>query len=42
MSHAVQDMKVSENYKGFTFCHDNPDVSMHKVIQLIFEVCEVK
>lgn len=33
--------KASENYRGFTFYHDNPDVSVHEVVRLIFEVCEV-
>ena len=36
-----KDGKASENYRGFTFYHDNPDVSVHEVVQLIFEVCEV-
>ena len=38
----AQDRKASENYRGFTFYHDNPDVSVHEVVRLIFEVCEVK
>lgn len=38
----AQGRKVSENYRGLTFYHDNPDVSVHEVVQLIFEVCEVK
>lgn len=38
----AQDRKPSENYRGLTFYHDNPDVSVHEVVRLIFEVCEVK
>ena len=38
----AQDRKASENYRGLTFYHDNPDVSVHEVVRLIFEVCEVK
>ena len=38
----AQAMKASENYRGLTFYHDNPDVSVHEVVRLIFEVCEVK
>ena len=38
----AEDGKKRENYKGFTFYQDNPDVSVHEVVQLIFEVCEVK
>ncbi|MBR1709222.1 MAG: hypothetical protein IJ719_10395 [Clostridia bacterium] len=34
--------KTKETYKGFTFFRDNPDISVHKVVQMIFEVCEVK
>ncbi len=37
-----EDRKTKETYKGFTFFRDNPDISVHKVIQMIFEVCEVK
>ena len=37
-----KDGKASENYRGFTFYHDNPDVSVHEVVRLIFEVCEVR
>ena len=38
----AQDRKPSENYRGLSFYHDNPDVSVHEVVRLIFEVCEVK
>lgn len=34
--------KVKENYRGFAFFHDNPDVTVHEVVRLIFEVCGVK
>lgn len=34
--------KVKENYKGFTFYHDNPDMSVHDVVKLIFDVCKVR
>ena len=34
--------KVREMHNGFTFFRDNPDISVHEVVQLIFEVCKVK
>lgn len=34
--------KRKETYKGVTFYRDNPDVSVHEVVKLIFDVCEVK
>lgn len=34
--------KIKETHKGVTFYRDNPDVSVHEVVKLIFEVCEVK
>ena len=34
--------KKKENYHGFTFYHDNPDISVHEVIRLIFNVCGIK
>lgn len=34
--------KVKETYKGFTFYRDNPDISVHEVVQMIFEVCKVE
>ena len=37
-----EDRKVNETYKGFSFYRDNPDVSVHDVVQMIFDVCEVK
>ena len=37
-----EDEKIKENYKGFTFYRDNPDLSVHEVVQMIFDVCEVK
>lgn len=33
--------KTREMYKGITFYHDNPDISVHEIIKLIFEVCEI-
>lgn len=35
------DGKVRETYKRITFYRDNPDVSVHEIIKMIFEVCEV-
>lgn len=37
-----EDEKTKENYKGFTFYRDNPDISVHEVVQMIFDVCKVK
>ena len=37
-----EDRKFKEIYHGFAFYRDNPDISIHKIIQMIFEVCEVK
>lgn len=34
--------KIKETHKGVTFYRDNPDVSVHEVVQMIFDVCEVK
>lgn len=34
--------KIKETHKGVTFYRDNPDVSVHEVVKMIFEVCEVK
>lgn len=31
--------KQKENYKGFQFFCDNPDVNVHNLIKLIFDVC---
>ena len=33
---------VRETYKGFTFYRDNPALSVHEIVQLIFNVCEVR
>ena len=38
----VVDRKVKETYKGVSFYRDNPDVSIHEVVQMIFDVCVVK
>ena len=37
-----QNKKVKENYKGFAFFRDNPDVTIHEIVEMIFEVCDVK
>lgn len=37
-----REKKIKENYKGFTFYRDNPDISVHEVVQMVFDVCEVK
>ena len=37
-----KERKIEETYKGFSFYRDNPDVSVHKVVQMIFDVCEIK
>lgn len=34
--------KKKETYRGFIFYHDNPDVNVHDVVKLIFDVCGVK
>lgn len=31
-----------ESYKGFDFYHDNPDLTVHTVVKLILDTCEVK
>jgi len=36
------DKKSKDKYSGFTFFRDNPDLSVHTVVQMILEVCEVK
>jgi len=38
----AEDKKTKERYKGVTFFRENPDVSVHEVVKMIFEVCEVK
>lgn len=38
----VDDGKTKETYKGITFYRDNPDISVHEVVKLIFEVCDVR
>ena len=37
-----EDKKTKETYKGFTFFRDNPDISVHEVVEMILEVCDVK
>ncbi len=36
-----EDKKAKETYKGVTFYKDNPDISVHEIIKIIFEVCKV-
>lgn len=33
--------KKQENYRGFQFFRDNPDINVHEMIKLIFDVCGV-
>ena len=33
--------KTKENYKNVSFYQDNPDVSVHEIVQMIFDVCKV-
>ena len=37
-----EEQKSKENYKGVIFYHDNPDLNVHDVVKLIFDVCGVK
>ena len=37
-----EERKNKENYKGITFFRDNPDVFVHEIVKMIFEVCEVR
>ncbi|MBR1710060.1 MAG: RloB domain-containing protein [Clostridia bacterium] len=37
-----EDRKTRETYHGFTFYRDNPDISVHEVVQLILEVCDIR
>ena len=37
-----KDKKKREVYKGFSFCRDNPDITVHEAVKLIFDVCGVK
>lgn len=34
--------KRFENYKGFQFYRDNPDLTVHEIVKLIFDICGVK
>lgn len=34
--------KVHEQYRGFNFFHENPDLSVHEVVSMIFEICGIK
>lgn len=42
VEHNMEQGKVCEEYKKVKFYHDNPDTTVHDVVQLIFEVCGVK
>lgn len=37
----ASDGKAQENYKGFRFFRENPDVTVHEIVKIIFEVCGV-
>ena len=37
-----EEHKKKENYHGFSFYHENPDLTIHEVVQMIFDVCGVK
>lgn len=43
-AHKIQNRKEGtiEEYRKFLFYHDNPDTTVHTIIQLIFDACEVK
>lgn len=34
--------KIKETYRKVTFYRDNPDVTVHEVVRMIFETCGVK
>lgn len=38
----ISEGKIKETYKGFTFFRDNPDVTIHEIVRMIFDVCEVE
>lgn len=42
VEHNKEQGNVCEEYKRFKFYHDNPDTTVHDVVQLVFEVCGVK
>ena len=34
--------KIRETYKGFSYYRDNPDLSVHKIVRMILDICQVK
>lgn len=34
--------KICEHYKNFSFFRDNPDVTVHDVVKIIFDVCGIE
>ena len=41
VDHNEDQSKNKVSYRGVTFYPDNPDVTVHEVVQMIFDVCEV-
>lgn len=37
----TNDCKAHENYRGFQFFRENPDVTVHEAVRIIFDVCGV-
>ena len=37
-----KERKIMEKHNDFYFYRDNPDVTVHNVVQIIFDVCEIK
>lgn len=37
-----KDKKKQEVYRGFSFYRDNPDITVHEVVKMIFDVCGVR
>lgn len=38
----VKRNKRRDTYKGFTFFQDNPDITVHEIVQMMLDVCEVR
>lgn len=34
--------KTHENYKGFLFYRDNPDLTIHEIVKFILDICGIK
>lgn len=34
--------KKKTTYRGITFYQDNPDITVHEIVKMIFEVCDVR